>query len=310
MRPPAYSDLTSIAARQYGCFTREQAREAGVSDVRLRALVASGVVDRMSRRAFRFAAASRTWLQSVMIACLDGGPDCVASHRTAAALHRLDGFDRSGLVEILVPMRVRHRRFDVVVHHSRDLPDIDRTVVDAVPVTTIARTLIDLGAVFPATKVQEAMDAAERDARLRRSTIVQRYTSLRAPGRNGVGAMTQILRHRADEAHLPRSVLERRVIRLLERARLPLPIPRYVVELDGRRAELDFAYPAQRFGIEVDGHGSHATRRQRASDNDRANLLSDAGWSLRRFTYEQVVYQERLVSASIRRALESTSRRL
>jgi len=304
---PRLDDLGDVAAVQYGCFTRQQAHDAEISDKRLRALVANGSVERVSRRVFRYAAATRSWMQTVMIACLDGGTSCLASHRTAAGLHRLDGFDRSGVVEVVLPMKIVHRRVDVVVHHTRDLPEVDRDMVAGIPTTSIARTLIDLGAVLPATRVEEALDAAERDARLARSTLERRYTDLRAPGRNGVGATTQILQHRTSVARVPRSVLERRMARLLARAGLPPAIPRFVVVLDGRRAELDFAYAEQRLGIEVDGHGSHATRQQRAADNERANLLADAGWSLRRFTYEQVLHDEAGVVASVRRALDHPS---
>ena len=98
--------------------------------------------------------------------------------------------------------------------------------------------------------------------------------------------------------------------RLLQRAGLPSPVMRYVLELDSRRVEIDFAYPDRCLGIEVDGHGAHATRRQRAADNDRANALADAGWTLRRFTYEQVIFDERFVEASVRRAIATPPKRL
>ena len=62
-----------------------------------------------------------------------------------------------------------------------------------------------------------------------------------------------------------------------------------VVLANGRRAFIDAAYVELTLGFELDGHGSHATRRQRAADNRRANDLRDAGWDLRRFTYEEVM---------------------
>ena len=220
----------------------------------------------------------------------------MASHRTAAALHGFDGF-RSDVVEVLVPMHVRHRRKNAIVHHTRALPPSDRTHVGVIPVTTRARTLIDLGAVSPPERVEEAFDGAERDGSVRRGQVERRYRSLRAPGRNGIGAMTQILDGRLALERIPRSVLERRMRRLLASAGLPLPVGCHRVKLaDGTRYEIDFAYVEQRIAIEVDGHGSHATRRQRAADNVRASALQDAGWTLRRFTYEQVVHELRRTS--------------
>ncbi len=295
--------LSAVASGQLGLFTRSDARRQNVSGDQLRRLAHRGIVERVTPQVFRFTASARSWHQDVLAACLDGGTECVASHRTAAVLHEFDGFE-PGVIEVLVPMHVRHRRKNVIVHHTRDLPAIDRTRVGRIPVTTKARTLIDLGAVAPADRVEEAFDGAERDRAVRRGIVEGRYASLRAPGRNGIGAMTQILRDRVAIERVPRSVLERRMRRLLTSAGLRQPIARYRTRLpDGTRYEIDFAYVEERIAIEVDGHGSHATRRQRAADNVRENALSDVGWTFRRFTYEQVVRESSAVAAAIRACL-------
>ena len=295
--------LSAIASNQFGVVTRDDATRCGLTAGQLRRLVETGVLDRLAPRVFRFAAADRSWHQEVIAAVFDGGPECHASHRTAAALHRYDGFEPD-VVEVVVPMRVFHRRKSVIVHHTRDLPAVDRTRIGPIRVTSRARTLIDLGAVASADRVEEALDGAERDGKVRRRQLEQRYNALRAPGRNGVGAMTQILGARADPGALPQSVLERRMLRLLRRARLAEPAVNHPVRLpDGRKYVLDFGYPDRLLAIEVDGHGTHATRRQRASDNARINALEDAGWSVRRFTFEQVTKEPEGVIAAVRTAL-------
>jgi very-short-patch-repair endonuclease len=305
----AVAAVSAVASKQLGLFTRAQARERHLSDAGLLRLVRAGTIERVSPRVFRFAASGVSWHQSVLAACLDGGPDCLASHRTAAALHGLDGFNVGGVIEVVVPMHVRHRRRETIVHHTRDLGDVDRTRIGVIPTTSLARTLLDLGAVMPATTVEEALDAAERDQRLRRATLERRYAALRAPGRNGIGAMTQILERRETLDRVPWSVLERRMLRLLERAGLPLPVSRFRLRLpDGRIVELDFAFVDMKLGLEVDSHGAHSTRRQRAHDVARANAIADAGWQLRRFTYEQVVHEPRLVTQSVRAALAAANR--
>ena len=299
----ALEKLSGIAAKQLGLFTRDDARDAHVSSDQLRRLVRRGVVERASPQVFRFAAAARSWHQDVLAACLDGGPDCVASHRTAAVLHAFDGFS-PGVIEVLVPMSKRHRRKNVIVHHTRVLPEGDRVRVGRIPTTSKARTLIDLGAVVPADVVEAAFDSAERDRSVRRATVERRYESLRAPGRNGIGAMTQVLQGRVAVERVPRSVLEREMLRVLSSAGLRLPVSRYRTRTpDGRRYEIDFAYVDERVAIEVDGHGSHATRRERAADNVRANALGDAGWTMRRFTYEQVMYDSAAVVETVRACL-------
>jgi very-short-patch-repair endonuclease len=297
------AQLSSVASDQLGLFSRADAADVEIGADQLRHLLGMGVIERATPRVFRFAASSRSWHQDVLAACLDGGPECVASHRTAAVLHNFDGF-RADVIEVLVPMSVRHRRKSVIVHHTRVLTALDRARVGLIPVTSRARTLIDLGAVVPAERVEEALDGAERDGAIRRRQLEQRYEVLRAPGRNGVGAMTQILDRRLAVARLPRSVLERRMIRLLSRAGLPSPVGCHPVRgASGARYEIDFAYLSERIAIEVDGHGTHATRSQRAADNVRANSLEDAGWTVRRFTYEQIMYEPAAVAAAVRTAL-------
>jgi very-short-patch-repair endonuclease len=295
--------LSAVASDQLGLLTRVDATDAGLSAGQLRRLVHAGLVERIAPAVYRFAASGHSWHQDVLAAVLDGGAECVASHRTAAALHGFDGF-RSDVIEVLVPMRVFHRRKNVVVHHTRVLPATDRTRVGAIPVTSRVRTLIDLGAVASADRVEEAFDGAERDHLVRRDHVEARYQALRAPGRNGIGAMTQVLNGRLTVSAIPRSVLERRMLRLLERAKLPRPTVGHRVRLSPSVVyELDFAYLDRKLGIEVDGHGTHAARRQRAADNDRMNALENADWTIRRFTYEQVIHDSASVAATVRSAL-------
>jgi very-short-patch-repair endonuclease len=300
-----FGRLSVLAAKQFGCFTRVDARSCGLSDAQLRRLVREGVFERAAVNVLRFAASTRTWNQEVMTACLDGGPLCVASHRTAAALHGFDGYE-PGVVEVLVPMTVRHRRRNVIVHHTRHLPPEDICHVGPIPTTTKERTLLLLGAVSTADAVEEAYDGLERDGRVRRSDVDARYHQLRAPGRNGIGAMTDIRTGRLDVGRVPRSVLERRMRRLLAAAGLPMPESRHWVQTrSGHWYEFDFAYVRERLGLEVDGHGTHATRRSRAQDNRRGARLEDSGWSIRRFTYEQVRFEPAEVARTVREALAS-----
>jgi hypothetical protein len=297
------ASLSRVAADQLGLITRSDAQSAGLSREQLRGLVTRGILVQVTPRVFRFAATNPSWHQDVMVACLDGGPECLASHRTAAALHGFDGF-RPELVEVLVPMHVRHRRKNAIVHHTRVLPAGDRALVGVIPVTSRARTLIDLGAVATPDRVEEAFDGAERDGSVRRGQVERRYRVLRAPGRNGIGAMTQILDGRLAVQNIPRSVLERRMLRLLKAGGLPIPVGCHRVRLpSGAVYEIDFAYLEKMVALEVDGHGSHATRRQRAADNVRAGALEDVGWKLRRFTYEQVIREPAAVAAVVRSVL-------
>ncbi len=297
--------LLTIAAAQYGVFTRMQARRCGLSDRQLQYRVRYGVLEQLARHVYRVRGSELTWHQRLLVACLAGGEKCLASHRAAAELHGFDAVHR-GLIEVTVPRGTRRLNVDAIVHESLDLVPNDYTRVGPIPVTSPARTLIDLGAVARWERVEEAFDGVERDQLTDRLRVVRRHAQVRRQGRNGAGPMAVVLLNRV--AVPPKYVIERRFARLLENAGLPIPEFQYEVTLPyGRKAYLDAAYPARMLGWELDGHGAHATRRQRAADNTRASALADRGWDLRRFTYEQVMDSGGMVVRTVRAALRTGS---
>ena len=297
--------LLAIAATQYGVFTRPQAHRCGVTDRILQYRVRHGVLEQIARHVYRICGSEASWHQRLLAACFVGGEKCLASHRAAAELHGFDAVQR-GVVEVTVRRGTRVRGIDAIVHESLDLAAVDYTHVGPIPVTTPARTLIDLGAVTRWERVEEAFDGAERDELAERFSVVKRHAQVRRQGRRGVGPMGVVLRHRLLVP--PEYVIERRFVRLLENAGLPLPELQYEVELpNGRKAYLDAAYPAVTLGWELDGHGTHATRKQRSADNARASLLADVGWDLRRFTYEQVMHDGGAVVRAVRSAIRIRS---
>ena len=117
---------------------------------------------------------------------------------------------------------------------------------------------------------------------------------MRERGRTGVAAIGRILYRRAELAGIPHSVLERRMLRLLEQHGVALPACQVPVRRpDGRMAYLDFAYRDLGLGIEVDGNIAHATPAQRSADNVRGNGVALRDIRLIRFTYEQVTARAR-----------------
>src|SRR5262245_37711214 len=182
----ALAALSSFSRAQLGLFTRAQATAAKVSAATLRGLEKASLIERCSPQVFRVTSSARSWHQSVLVACLDGGANCVASHTTAAALHRLDGFPIGGVIEVLVPAKKRLRRSGVLVHRTHSLPDEDRTLIGSIPVTSLARTLLTLGASAEPDRVEEAYDSAERRDARTRWHVEDRYAALRASGRNGI----------------------------------------------------------------------------------------------------------------------------
>jgi hypothetical protein len=113
------------------------------------------------------------------------GPGAVLSHRAAGALA---GIWRSDTLDVTVPAyRIRP---GIHLHSSR-LPPDEVTSLQAIPVTTVSRTLLDLAAVLPAHQVERAVNEAEMQRLadpLSLPDLVERYL-----GRRGIRAIKAIL---------------------------------------------------------------------------------------------------------------------
>jgi hypothetical protein len=195
----------------------------------------------------------------------------------------------------------------VIVHSSSYWSkEADVCIVDGIPVSTPERTLCTLASVASEAQVESALDSAERDRTVQRSDLVAVHADVRERGCNGVAAVGRILARRATLAGIPQSVLERRMLRLLEAHGLPLPACQVPVRRPGGRvAYLDFFYRDGALGIEVDGNVAHATPRQRAADNVRGNGIAFHDIRILRFTYEQVMREPEMVAATVRSHLRA-----
>jgi hypothetical protein len=208
---------------------------------------------------------------------------------------------------VVVPSTSRVRPSEVRVHHSSTLEAIDRCHVGPIPATSPLRTLIDLGAVTSLEHVEEALDGAERDGKVKRQVLERRVVQLRASGRNGVATIATILEQRATHASTPTSVLERRFLRVLRDHQLPVPVAQHAVQrVDDRTARLDFAYLDLAIAIELQSNLAHATREQRASDYERANRLPH--WRFVQFTYEDVLRRPAYVASVVRDFVDERER--
>jgi hypothetical protein len=173
----------------------------------------------------------------------------------------------------------------VNVHRTRLLEPRDFTAIDGIPVTSLARTLLDLGAVVPAADLLKAIDRAERMRIFDLSAGLEVLD--RARGRKGARALRRALA--AYEPSMQKSRLERRFKRLLESAP-DIAQPRFNALVDGETAthEVDAFWPEHRLAVQVDGFDFHRTRRDREQDADSDADLELAGHRVMRFTWDDV----------------------
>ena len=113
-----------------------------------------------------------------------------------------------------------------------------------------------------------------------------------------------LLDQRSDAARLSESVLEAHMLRLLRDHSLPGPVAQHEVRV-GRRfvGRVDFAYPRRKVAIEVDGYECHSSLAAFRRDRARQNELVAAGWTVLRFTWDDVVHRPERVAGVLHRVL-------
>jgi very-short-patch-repair endonuclease/predicted transcriptional regulator of viral defense system len=298
---PFQRAIARLAANQHGVFSRAQATELGASKSLIRRRLDAGTWEAVARNVFRLAGCSATWHQSLMVACLAWGVGAVISHRAAAAFWRLVGFAQSP-VELTVP-KTRQRQRLGVVHRGLLLPR-DVTVVDAIPVTTPVRTLLDIAATAAPERVEEALDDALRRRIVTIPQLRRRLRDIARQGRPGVTAIRSMLEARDASSAVPESVLETRLLNLLKRHRLPAPLGQYPIHDEtGLVGRIDFAWPDAKLALEGDGFRWHSGRSRFESDRLRRNRLTLLGWRVVHVTWTQMNHDPDSVAEAVRRAL-------
>jgi very-short-patch-repair endonuclease len=175
---------------------------------------------------------------------------------------------------------------------------------DGIPVTTVPRTLLDLAAVASADVVENALREVEylqlRD-RLSLRDLTARY-----PGRRGIRKVRTALERLEEEpSGRRRSRLEERFVPFLRRHDLPIPRLNALLEVGGRRYQVDCLWPGTTEIVELDGWQAHSTRSSFREDRGRDRRLRIAGYSVTRLTWSQLEDEPTTIAADLRALLTS-----
>lgn len=234
----------------------------------------------------------------------------VVFRRSAAALWGLDAFNpKSAMLPVEIAV-TRGRAMAGALFSAGDLPASDVTEVAGFRVTTVVRTLIDLGEVVGADLVERALESALRH----RYTTPEELSVALAPGsklgprRRGTGALRSLLTARPGGQVPTESDAETLFVQLVRRAGLPPPQRQFVVYTPEGMFRLDFAWPFVRVAVEIDGAAAHASASALTRDLRRQNAvvvaLAGAGWILLRFSYADLV-DERLIKQTSTKLVEA-----
>lgn len=304
MTPPDPA-IARLAAVQHGLVSRRQLRQAGLSDDQIRRRLGTGHLERVVSGVFAVAGSPPGWHRELMTVALYGGPGAAVSHRSAALLHGL--LRGPQIVEACTPRKRNARTTPStwVVHTSIVFPRADLTRVGGIPCTTVERTLVDLGAVQPKRRVAYAVDAALRLEKTDLGLLHYIHARRRGRGRRGAGVLAEVLDDLSSTG-VTESPYERDFLALLIDLDVPMPRLQYEIREGGRLvARVDFAWPDCRLIVEVDGHEYHSSREQREHDATRQNQLTRLGFTVLRFTSDQIATSKPTVARTVHTALRS-----
>lgn len=268
--------LAELAARQHGVVSRAQARAVGLSRDAVRRRLQRRALQHLGAGVYAVGHTALTLDSRRMAAVLACGPGALLSHRAAGSAL---GLLRSAQpFEVTVPAG-RKPRAGIGIHRSRLIHDEDRAVVRGIPVTSVARTLVDLAEVLGEERLARAVHEAEvmRSFDLR---AIER-TLARLPGRTGRHRLRRVLAAYRPEPRLLRSDAERALKRLCETHSLAMP--QFNVNLAG--LEVDAYWEDVDVAIEVDGARTHHTRRAFRGDRARDRRLASRGTRVVRVTW-------------------------
>ncbi|HEV2775503.1 MAG TPA: DUF559 domain-containing protein [Solirubrobacteraceae bacterium] len=203
------------------------------------------------------------------------------------------------VVDVTAPASRGRAREGVRVHSGATLFRRDVTLIDNIPCTSLARTILDIAETGTRRDVERAIDRAEQQQML--DTRALDDVLARSYGRRGATILRAVLSEHSAGSTLTRTELEEAFLAICRAVELPpdatnvwIPFP------EGDGAEADFLYRRQSLIVEVDGRGPHSTRRSFTSDRRRDQRLMLLGWRVVRFTWQQVTFEPAYVAATLR----------
>jgi hypothetical protein len=230
------------------------------------------------------------------------GRAAVASHHSAAILHRLALLHAApaGLVTLtLGPQRRRNRAGPADVRfHAAELPPDHVTTLYSTPVTTGARTVVDLARTLPFADGVAAADSALSQEKATKPELLRILHA--CPGWPGVKRARRVVEFADERAESPLESAARIVF-----DQFGLDPPELQATVHGQRfaARVDFLWREHKVIVEADGLAKYQDRKDLIAQFERDRLLRDAGYQVIHFTWHELFETPEVVIARIRQAL-------
>jgi very-short-patch-repair endonuclease len=269
----------------HGVVTRRELLDAGVTSGEIRQRLKNGSLLPQYRGVYRVGHTAPSLEATYLAAVRACGADAALSGKAAAFLYKLI---RGPEPRPEVTTRSQKRVPGVTTRRSRT---VEIVTYRGIPVTTVARTLVELASTLSLDDLARACHEAGVKYRTTPGQVEDALA--RRPKTKGAAKLRKILR---GDTHVSLSQLERRFLDLLRGERLVLPETNRVV--DGRR--VDCRWPEQRLTVEIDGYRYHHSRHAWEQDRRREREARARGDDFRRYTYGDVFESPGAMLAELR----------
>jgi Transcriptional regulator, AbiEi antitoxin len=286
-------ELARIAGRQYGVVTRAQLLRAGITFNEIEHRLNVGLLIREHRGVYRVGHRAPSMEARFLAAVLAGGDGALLSGRAAGHLLALL---RGSAPELEVTAPTDRRIEGVRTRRSRLVTRHDAMTFRGIPVTTVARTLVDLASVLGVDDLARACH--EAGVRYRTTPADVEQVLARRPTSPGAAKLRSVLR---GDVTVTLSSLERRFVELLRERGLALPETNRPA--GGRR--VDCRWPGVRLTAELDSYRYHHSRHAWEQDRRREREARARGDDFRRYTYADVFEHPRLMLRELHELLPS-----
>jgi len=223
-------------------------------------------------------------------AVLYAGEGAMLSHGTALWWYGILD-EKPCNIDVSTPERAAPQR-GIKVHARRK---VGRSWHRGLPTTSVAQALLDFAAAAPFNRVRYAVAQAEYHELL----AIQEVEGVLGRGKPGSANLRKALERHLPQLARTRSEMERVFLPLCERG--DIPIPEVNVTVDG--VLVDALWRDARVVVELDGNRGHRTRAQIEKDRRNDLRLRAAGYTVLRYTWDQVTEEPEVVIDDLRLAL-------
>lgn len=279
--------VAAVAGKQFGRVRSDQLRGLGIAESTIRDWCKNGYLFRELPRVYAVGHAGRTKTSDLAAAVLYAGPGAELSHATTIHWLGLLKYPPPQ-IHVSTPRRIQNQP-GIVVHGRRTL---ERIMHKGLPITTPNQAIVD----FAATGSSDLLRLVLANAEFQGLLDVDALNGGIGQGIDGTKALRAAIRIHLPQLALTRSRIEQLLLILCQRHRVPIP--------DGINVYVhgwlvDAVWHAAKLVVEIDETSGHRTPAQIRRDRRREFELRAAGYTVLRYTEEQLLTMPARIAAEI-----------